>query len=291
MSQVHAKLTAINQASEAIRFAQELGSKLARTKAYRLRGGTHQETIGEDDNGRRVLVTYHDGETVESYRDLSEVFKDKFEALSEEAISSSQRKILCIYEFEIKQFRQILLQSISVVESPPPGFDEVAAILREIGNLAYEMLARSRSNWEFNYYADYGYRLSELAQNGHKAVESINPFDSKSATSSHGETTTSIRKKKSTASGDAQSKILGALEKHHQGGDTPNSAPIGVSELARMADVSKSTASEFFKRFAGGHHEYQRLCREGAIEKFLVRKSDIEPMRQISEDFEIPDSE
>ncbi|HCK52835.1 MAG TPA: hypothetical protein DIC23_06425 [Planctomycetaceae bacterium] len=82
---------------------------------------------------------------------------------------------------------------------------------------------------------------------------------------------TEVRNKKSTNKGDAQTKIIGALSAHHQfdGGECLNLEPIGSNELARLAEVSKSSASLFFqKQFAAEHptsgegrRKYREACR------------------------------
>lgn len=76
-------------------------------------------------------------------------------------------------------------------------------------------------------------------------------------------------KKRSTAKGDARSKIISALAKHHKydNGSCGNFVPIGVRELERLAVVGKATASDFFSaKFnngeRGGHAKYQIACRE-----------------------------
>jgi hypothetical protein len=71
-------------------------------------------------------------------------------------------------------------------------------------------------------------------------------------------------KKRSTAKGDARAKIIAALTAHHKydNGSALNLEPIGVNELARTAEVSNSTVSEFFKEQFGekGHAAYATAC-------------------------------
>lgn len=48
------------------------------------------------------------------------------------------------------------------------------------------------------------------------------------------------------------------------GGGCLNVEPIGNNELARMAKVSVSTASTFFKKEFGRYHKYRALCGDTA---------------------------
>jgi hypothetical protein len=73
-----------------------------------------------------------------------------------------------------------------------------------------------------------------------------------------------VKLKRSTTRGEARAKIIAALTKHHQyaDGGCLSSDPIGVSALARMADVRKSSVSEFFQKAFDGHAAYKVLCRD-----------------------------
>jgi len=68
--------------------------------------------------------------------------------------------------------------------------------------------------------------------------------------------------KRSTVKGEAQAKIIGALTLHHkyQHGGCLNLEPIGNNELARLADVSESTASAFFRKKFQGYTKYRAVC-------------------------------
>lgn len=70
------------------------------------------------------------------------------------------------------------------------------------------------------------------------------------------------RRKRSTAKGEGQSKLIAALTKHHEyaNGGCLNAAPIGNNELAKLAGVSASTASAFFERQFKGHVKYRTMC-------------------------------
>lgn len=76
-----------------------------------------------------------------------------------------------------------------------------------------------------------------------------------------------IKPKRSTERGEGRAKLIAALTKHHQyaDGGCLNTEPIGNNELARLAEVSESTASAFFnKEFnggkSGGHAKYRAIC-------------------------------
>jgi len=68
--------------------------------------------------------------------------------------------------------------------------------------------------------------------------------------------------KRSTERGEGRSKLVAALTKHHHyaDGGCLNLEPIGNNELARLADVSESTASGFFNKQFHGHTKYRALC-------------------------------
>jgi hypothetical protein len=72
-------------------------------------------------------------------------------------------------------------------------------------------------------------------------------------------------KKRSTERGEGRAKLITALTKHHQyAGGCLNLEPIGNNELAKVAQVSPSTASEFFVKEFKGHDKYKALCCQGA---------------------------
>jgi hypothetical protein len=71
--------------------------------------------------------------------------------------------------------------------------------------------------------------------------------------------------KRSTQKGEARDKIIAALTKHHKYADDGclNQAPISVNELARKYDVTKASASRFFKKEFGGHSKYRNVyCKD-----------------------------
>ncbi|MGA2032823.1 MAG: hypothetical protein ABSG68_11235 [Thermoguttaceae bacterium] len=70
------------------------------------------------------------------------------------------------------------------------------------------------------------------------------------------------KSKRSTERGEGQAKLIAALTKHHNyaNGSCLNTEPIGNNELARLAEVSDSTASAFFTKEFGGHTKYRALC-------------------------------
>jgi hypothetical protein len=77
-----------------------------------------------------------------------------------------------------------------------------------------------------------------------------------------GDSLSQTKAKRSTERGEGQVKLIAALTKHHKyaDGSCLNQEPIGNNELARMADVSPSTASIFFKEKFNGHTAYRRVC-------------------------------
>src|SRR5262245_10829995 len=68
-----------------------------------------------------------------------------------------------------------------------------------------------------------------------------------------------VSQKRSTERGEGRRKLIAALTNHHQyaKGSCLNQEPVGNNELARLADVEESTASDFFKREFNGHAEYK----------------------------------
>jgi hypothetical protein len=75
------------------------------------------------------------------------------------------------------------------------------------------------------------------------------------------------RPKRSTERGEGQLKLIGFLTRHHQyaEGGCLNQEPIGSNKLARQAQVSKSTASVFFRDNFQGHAKYRALCRNAGM--------------------------
>jgi hypothetical protein len=78
-------------------------------------------------------------------------------------------------------------------------------------------------------------------------------------------TITKKKTKRSTEQGEVRAKLIAALTEHHKyaDGSCLNIEPIGNNALAKLARVSNSTASEFFKKEFGddGRVAYKRLCR------------------------------
>jgi hypothetical protein len=81
-------------------------------------------------------------------------------------------------------------------------------------------------------------------------------------------------RKWSTDRGEAEAKLIAALLMHHRydNGWFENDEPIGVNELARRADVSKSTASLFLHNMFGSHARYKRVCQDKAKLRLLLRE-------------------
>ena len=77
--------------------------------------------------------------------------------------------------------------------------------------------------------------------------------------------------KRSTERGEGRTKLIAALTKHHQYAESSclKHDAIGNNELARLADVSESTASAFFNREfnagkPGGFSKYRAACSDSA---------------------------
>jgi hypothetical protein len=72
------------------------------------------------------------------------------------------------------------------------------------------------------------------------------------------------KSKRSTERGEGRAKLIAALTKHHKyaDGGCLNLEPVGNNELARMAEVSKRTASAFFDKEFDGHLKYRSLCQD-----------------------------
>ena len=117
--------------------------------------------------------------------------------------------------------------------------------LAEATHHAFDML-RAWAEWK------------PVSTNGTKA-EAGTPNKTDSSTNPQG-----TKNKRSTGKGEAQAKIVAALTLHHKyenGQCDKSTGPIRVNELARLAVVSKSTASTFFrKEFGNGRFEYNRTC-------------------------------
>jgi len=81
------------------------------------------------------------------------------------------------------------------------------------------------------------------------------------------------RKKLSTQPGEARAKLVAALTKHHRyaDGGALHLEPVGNNELARLAGVHPSTASDFFKEKFEGHGKYKKLCQDAAELAFALK--------------------
>jgi len=78
------------------------------------------------------------------------------------------------------------------------------------------------------------------------------------------DTSTPTKPKRSTDRGEGRAKLIAALTKHHDYANSGclNREPIGNNELARLANVSPSTASTFFQEQFGGHGKYRAKCQD-----------------------------
>ncbi len=70
--------------------------------------------------------------------------------------------------------------------------------------------------------------------------------------------------KRSAQQGDGRAKLISLLTAHHkyEKGSCMNPEPIGNNDLARKAEVEKSTASAFFKKEFKGYSKYRACCRD-----------------------------
>lgn len=75
-------------------------------------------------------------------------------------------------------------------------------------------------------------------------------------------TTVRRKSKRSTERGEARTKLIPALSLHHkyEDGSCMNVEPIGVNDLAKLADVAPSTTTAFFKKEFRGHEKYKTMC-------------------------------
>ena len=86
--------------------------------------------------------------------------------------------------------------------------------------------------------------------------------DSSQATETVSDSLPPKKPKRSTTKGEAEAKLVAALTMHHKYADGVclNQEPIACNELARLADVSVSTASVFFRKYFNGHTKYRAIC-------------------------------
>jgi hypothetical protein len=70
------------------------------------------------------------------------------------------------------------------------------------------------------------------------------------------------RAKRSHSGDEARQKIISTLTAHHRytDGICESNEPIGSNELARQAEVSSGSTSNFFKEVFGGHRLYKTMC-------------------------------
>jgi hypothetical protein len=97
-----------------------------------------------------------------------------------------------------------------------------------------------------------------------EAGQKVNDLEGTASSPTNGLPARASKGKRSTERGEARNKIIGGLTEHHQysRGSCLNMESISVSELARKADVSKSTVSQFFQKDFKGHARYRALCRD-----------------------------
>ena len=114
--------------------------------------------------------------------------------------------------------------------------------------------------------------------------EALVPYSHALASATSAATTPMImptKAKRSTVRGEGQIKLIAALTLHHKyaDGGSLNLNPICNNKLARLASVSKATASGFFVKHFGAHINYQRICQctPRLVEKLKSFNQDFSP--------------
>ncbi|MDB4786858.1 hypothetical protein OAG29_02730 [Planctomycetaceae bacterium] len=85
-----------------------------------------------------------------------------------------------------------------------------------------------------------------------------------------------MRIKKSTSANEAQQKLIAAFTRHHDysNGSCLNDDPIGNNALAKLASVSKGSASQFFENHFSSHAKYKNVaCRD--VSKLVTTLKDM----------------
>jgi hypothetical protein len=75
-----------------------------------------------------------------------------------------------------------------------------------------------------------------------------------------------VRAKRRTEKGEAETKLIAALAKHHQysDGSCLNPEHVQNNALARLAGVNQASATRFFKKHFRGRRQYVRICADPA---------------------------
>lgn len=110
------------------------------------------------------------------------------------------------------------------------------------------------------------WRAQESSNERHVETQHASPTVTKE---SDGETIvvstseTVIKRKKSTAKWDAETKLIATLTLHHkyEDGGCLNFDQIGIRDLARQAEVGPSSANRFIKKHFANHAGYRVACR------------------------------
>jgi len=128
---------------------------------------------------------------------------------------------------------------------------EIPAETIKTGNLTAREIFACALAW-----ADRQTIKAKLAADTNGEVGQAEPAETASETKSPTKT------KRSTERGEGRAKLIAALTKHHKyaDGSCLNLEPVGNNELARLAEVSESTASAFFNKQFGGHTKYRAMC-------------------------------
>jgi len=95
-----------------------------------------------------------------------------------------------------------------------------------------------------------------------------------------------VKSKKSTLPGAADFKLQKALRTYHKYSDVSclNYDPIGSNALARLAEVGRGSATNFFVKYFGGYPAYLKVChleRPPAV-KIALLERDFSALREVS---------
>lgn len=189
------------------------------------------------------------------------------ELLKETDESSTELLNMKHIRMSIKTIPDDILDELKESRTP-----EIAERLREKARQLQLELSDIR-HW--NGFLDY--KLSDVAKRFHSVMSIEFPFPKPVRSKKSSEPpppseplppTTMRTPKRSTSRGDARLKLVAAITKHHcyADGSCLNPEPIGNNQLAALANVSKSSASQFFENQFKGYKNYKLKCRNtGAL--------------------------
>ncbi len=116
------------------------------------------------------------------------------------------------------------------------------------------------------------------ATNPNPTIDDLIEASSKPAQRSSHSHSPQKNNKRSSEQGEAREKLIATLSKYHKfaDGGCLELEPISNNKLARLADVSKSTASTFFNnefngRNKGGHAKYRAKCQDARTLAYAIK--------------------